>query len=68
MEKDEELGLVTLEEMYNCFKSDEYKEFREDFDVSFVVDENGEESVSYIYAWDLPETSPFLYRHIVFFN
>ena len=65
MEKDEELGLVTLEEMYNCFKSDEYKEFREDFDVSFVVDENGEESVSYIYAWDLPETSPFLYRHIV---
>lgn len=65
MEKDEELGLVTLEEMYNCFKSDEYKEFREDFDVSFVVDENGKESVSYIYAWDLPENSPFLYRHIV---
>ena len=65
MEKDEELGLVTLEEMYNCFKSDEYKEFREDFDVSFVVDENGKESVSYIYAWDLPENSPLLYRHIV---
>lgn len=61
----DELRYVTLEEMYNNFKTDEYKEFREEFNVCFVKASNGKEEVKCVSTWSLPEFSPILYRHIV---
>lgn len=65
MENDERKSKrVTLNEMYDIFMGNAYKDFRERTDLTVKVDGNGNRYVEYIIGWFSNEDSPLLYKHI----
>lgn len=59
-------NMMTLEEMYEVFASDAYKEFRENprDPISIETLPDGRRYVSYTCFWHSPLSMPLLYRHI----
>ena len=55
---------LTLDEMYDIFMGDAYKDFREQTKLCVKTAENGKRYVEYIVGWFNNDTSPLLYQHI----
>ncbi len=55
---------LTLDEMYDIFMGDAYKEFRDQTHLSVMTDNNGQRYVEYIIGWFNNDVSPLLYQHI----
>lgn len=55
---------LTLDEMYDIFMGDAYKDFREQTKLCVKTTENGKRYVEYIVGWFNNDTSPLLYQHI----
>ena len=55
---------LTLDEMYNIFMGDAYKEFRDKTHLNVMTDNNGRKYVEYIIGWFNNDVSPLLYQHI----
>ena len=55
---------LTLDEMYNIFMSDDYSDFRIQYNLNVSQDINGHKSLSYTKVWHNPSFMSTLYRHI----
>lgn len=55
---------LTLDEMYDIFMGDAYKDFREQTKLCVKTAENGKRYVEYIIGWFNNDVSPLLYQHI----
>jgi hypothetical protein len=55
---------LTLDEMYDIFMGDAYKEFREETHLTVETGKNGKRYVGYIFGWFNNDVSPLLYQHI----
>ena len=55
---------LTLDEMYNIFMSDDYSDFRKQYNLKVSQDINGHKSLSYTKVWHNPSFMSTLYRHI----
>ena len=56
---------LSLDEMYDIFMGDAYKEFREETHLTVRTNKNGKRYVGYILGWFNDRVSPLLYQHIV---
>ena len=55
---------LSLDEMYDIFMGDAYKEFRERLDLN-VIEKDGKRYVPMLMIWHTPHLRPSLYRHII---
>lgn len=55
---------LTLDEMYDIFMSDAYKEFRASTHLTVNIDNDGQRFVGYIVGWHDDDVAPLLYQHI----